>query len=91
VDAKSSRIKSIDTIDGPPGTDPEVVRVIAKLEPPASRDELHKFREGLDLARVVGGAGDGNGFDVQLDVARQRVHETLRAFRELVDGSSPSE
>jgi hypothetical protein len=90
VRAKSSRIRSVDTIEGPPGSDPDTVRVIAKLKPPASREELHGFREALQLARVIGGTRDGEGFDIQLDVARVRLDETVLALRELVDGPSPS-
>lgn len=85
-----SRIRSIETIDGPPGSDPSVARVIAKLDPPASRDELRVFGERLDLGRVVGGAQDGAGFDVQMDVLRTNLGEALEAFRKLVEDTPPA-
>ena len=87
-----SRLTSITRHEGDPG----VVRLIARLEPPASPEEVRAFSEGLHNAglwvrvarvRLVGGARGRSGFDVRNMAATDSVEETIRVLRELIESS----
>jgi hypothetical protein len=71
-------IRSMRVHPGPPGGDPEVVRLVVKLEPNPPRDEHWWWRRRLG---GVGGVLRDDLFEVQLDVRRSELEDSVRRFR----------
>ena len=73
-------IRSIRVHPGPPGGDPEILRLVIRLEPKPPSSEEWWWR------RRLGGVGvlREDALEIQLDVVRSGLEEAVRKFRAAV-------